>query len=81
MAKGLSAKGSSAKGSSGGNFGTGIFGFFGTTINCASTDTSLYCNVMKLFNLLIVFIIVYYIVYTAYSFVSPYMGKRVRANR
>ena len=59
-----------AKTSSGGVLGTGIFGFFGTTIKCDSTDTSMYCNIMKLFNLLIVFLVVFYILYVAYSFIS-----------
>jgi hypothetical protein len=52
MAKG--GKGLSG-GSSGGMFGSGIFGFFGTTIKCDATDTSIYCTIMKLFNILIVF--------------------------
>ena len=52
------AKGSpSIGGGGGGILGSGIFGFFGTTIKCDSTDNSTYCNVMKLFNLLIVFFV------------------------
>jgi len=42
------AKSSNSKGL----INSGIFGFFGTTINCDSTDTSIYCSIMKLFNLL-----------------------------
>jgi len=67
MAKG--GKGSS--GSSGGIGGSGIFGFFGTTIKCESTDTSIYCTIMKLFNLLIIFFVVGYIMYFAYSYFNP----------
>ena len=57
--------------SSGGMFGSGIFGFFGTTIKCDSTDTSIYCSIMKMFNLLIVFFVVGYILYFAYSYFNP----------
>jgi hypothetical protein len=67
MAKG--GKGSS--GSSGGIGGSGIFGFFGTTIKCDATDTSIYCTIMKLFNLLIIFFIVGYILYFAYLYFNP----------
>ena len=67
MAKGV--KGSS--GGSGGMLGSGIFGFFGTTIKCDATDTSIYCSIMKLFNLLIIFFVVSYILYFAYSYFNP----------
>ena len=68
MAKG--GKGSIGS-SSGGILGSGIFGFFGTTIKCEATDTSTYCTIMKLFNLLIIFFVVGYIMYFAYSYFSP----------
>jgi hypothetical protein len=69
------AKGSS--GSGGGILGSGIFGFFGTTIKCDSKDDSTFCNVMKLFNLLIVFFVVVYILYIVYGlFIAPAMKKR-----
>lgn len=57
--------------SSGGLFGSGIFGFFGTTIKCDSTDNSIFCSIMKIFNLLIVFSIVSCIIYFAYTYFSP----------
>ncbi len=69
-----------SKRSSGGFLGTGVFGFFGTTIKCESTDTSLYCNIMKLFNLLIVFMVICYILYLAYGFINPFISKRVRSS-
>lgn len=69
------AKGST--GSGGGILNSGIFGFFGTTIKCDSKDDSTFCNVMKLFNLLIVFFVVVYILYIVYSFfIAPAMKKR-----
>ena len=42
-----------SSGGGGGILGSGIFGFFGTTIQCDSKDDSTYCNIMKIFNLLI----------------------------
>lgn len=69
------ARGSSR--SNGGIMGSGIFGFFGTTIRCDSKDDSLYCNIMKLFNLLIVFLVFCYIVYFVYTYVlKPYVFKK-----
>jgi hypothetical protein len=59
-----------SSGGNGGIAGSGIFGMFGTIINCSSTDTSIYCSIMKLFNLLIVIMIVGYFLYIAYSFFS-----------
>ena len=61
----------------GGILGSGIFGFFGTTIQCDSKDDSTFCSIMKLFNLLIVFFVVVYILYIIYSFfIAPAMRKR-----
>ena len=56
----------------GGIGGTGIFGFFGTTIHCDSKDTSAYCNIMKAFNLILVALIIYYLV----SVFMPKLFKR-----
>ena len=59
-----------SKRSSGGNFGgiggSGILGLFGTVVNCDADDDSLYCQIMKGFNLLIVFLFVVYILYFLY---------------
>jgi hypothetical protein len=66
-----------SSGLGGGILGSGIFGFFGTTIRCDSKDDSMYCNIMKWFNLLIVFFVVLYILYILYNFfVAPSMRKR-----
>jgi hypothetical protein len=66
-------KGGRLGGGNGGIAGSGIFGLFGTTIRCDSKDDSMYCNIMKLFNMLIVFGFVAYILYIAYFF---FMKKR-----
>ena len=64
-------------GGGGGILGSGIFGIFGTTIKCDSKDDSTFCNIMKLFNLLIVFFVVAYILYIAYGlFIAPAIRKR-----
>jgi len=55
------ARSSSRPRGNGGIGGSGIFGFFGTTIHCDSKDTSMYCNIMKLFNLILIALIIYYL--------------------
>jgi hypothetical protein len=45
-----------AKSSGSGMFGSGIFGFFGTTVICNASDNSLYCQIMKGVNIIIVII-------------------------
>jgi hypothetical protein len=62
--------------SNGGIMGSGIFGFFGTTIKCDATDNSMYCTIMKFFNLLIVLFVVFYIFYFADSYFKLSKGKR-----
>jgi hypothetical protein len=73
------AKGGSrfSSGSNGGIMGSGIFGVFGTTIKCDSKDDSMYCNIMKLFNILIVFFVVCFIIYFVYTYIlKPYFLKK-----
>lgn len=57
-------------GQGGGMLGSGIFGMFGTVIRCDSTDTSWYCWIMKIFNLLIVFMVVAVMLTAAYNYLS-----------
>lgn len=64
--------------SNGGVLGSGIFGVFGTTIQCASTDTSMYCSIMKLFNLLIIFLVVGIIAYYGYLYFFSSYSKKSR---
>ena len=52
----------------GGIMGSGVFGFFGTTIQCPASDTSIYCNFMKIFNMFIVFFIILYILSLIYNY-------------
>lgn len=59
---------SSSNSSNGGILGSGIFGLFGTTIQCDSEDKSMYCNFMKFFNLLIALGMISLILYFVYLF-------------
>ena len=77
MAKGRSS--SNFGSNNGGIMGSGIFGFFGTTIHCDSKDDSMYCNIMQMFNLLIVFFVVCFIFYFVYTYLlKPYIFKNRR---
>ena len=52
----------------GGIGGTGIFGLFGTVVQCSSTDTSLYCSLAKLINVIFMIVILCFILYFIWSF-------------
>jgi len=60
--------GSSGRG--GGMLGSGIFGMFGTVVHCDNNDASWYCWIMKMFNLLIVFLVVISILTVVYNYLS-----------
>jgi hypothetical protein len=57
-------------GNNGGIMGSGIFGIFGTTIRCDSEDNSIYCNIMKIFNLFIMIVLILYFLYIASIFLK-----------
>lgn len=59
----------------GGMLGSGVFGSFGTTIRCDASDNSIFCNIMKIFQLLIVLFVVCFFIYLAYSLFNPNMKK------
>ena len=56
--------------SNGGMFGTGVFGLFGSIVTCKAEDDSVYCQIIKMFNLLIILFIVVGIVVFVYSLVK-----------
>ena len=56
--------------SNGGIMGSGVFGMFGTMIQCKAEDSSLYCSFMKIFNVMIVVLVILLILYAVYSFMS-----------
>lgn len=64
-------------GGNGGIMGSGIFGMFGTVIQCKDSDTSYFCNFMKAFNVFMVVLLLLFIFYTIYSmFIAPALKKR-----
>jgi uncharacterized membrane protein YedE/YeeE len=73
MARGSKGRSSADTGSNGGILGSGIFGLFGTTIQCKSTDDSMYCSFMKFVNILIAIVMICAILYLAYTFLYPYI--------
>lgn len=71
MAKG--GKGGSAAPAinNGGIMGSGIFGMFGTTIQCKSDDTSAFCTLSKIVNVItmvIFLILILYLIYMAFKY-------------
>lgn len=54
---------SGSGGGNGGIGGSGIFGMFGTVVQCSSTDTSMYCSLAKLINVIFMVAILGFIVY------------------
>jgi hypothetical protein len=63
-----------AVGGGGGILGSGIFGLFGSTVTCNSESTSLYCNFVKFFNVLIMLLAIGSMLFIAYLFLAPRMG-------
>jgi hypothetical protein len=64
-------------GGNGGIMGSGIFGMFGTIIQCKDSDTSFFCNFMKAFNIFIVVLFLLFIFYNIYiMFIAPAFKKR-----
>lgn len=47
--------------------GLGFFSFIGTTIRCNADDESIYCNFMKIINLLLMTLIFIYVLYVTYN--------------
>ena len=60
----------------GGIMGSGIFGMFGTTIRCESTDDSMYCNIMKFFNIFFMIFLVIFILWTIYTVAYPLLFRK-----
>jgi len=57
-----------AKTSGAGMFGSGIFGFLGTTIVCNASDTSLYCQLMKGVNVTLIILGILLVLYFVYLY-------------
>ena len=76
----IMARGSSrgSFGNNGGIGGSGVFGLFGSTVTCKSEDNSYYCWFVKFFNVLIMSIVIFYILYLIYYFVFPMLFSKKR---
>ena len=62
----------------GGIGGSGIFGMIGTVVKCDSTDNSMYCNLVKLVNSLILILFLGFVLYLVFMFFFPGFGRKVR---
>jgi hypothetical protein len=62
----------------GGIGGSGIFGMFGTVIHCDDKDTSMYCNLAKIVNMLIMILFLGFVLYLVYLFFTSGSGSKVR---
>lgn len=62
----------------GGILGSGIFGMFGSTVNCKDSDNSYYCNFVKFFNFIIMGLVLFFIVYFVYKFAMPMLFSKKR---
>uniref|UniRef100_A0A6C0DBM9 Uncharacterized protein n=1 Tax=viral metagenome TaxID=1070528 RepID=A0A6C0DBM9_9ZZZZ len=62
--------------SNGGILGTGIFGMFGSTVNCKDSDNSYYCNFVKFFNFVIMALVLFVIIYFIYTFLKPMLFSK-----
>jgi hypothetical protein len=64
------------KSSSGGIGGSGIFGMFGTVIQCKSDDTTWFCMLSKFVNTLILLMIVFYFISIAFDFFKSFTSNK-----
>ena len=64
------ASGGGGGGPIGGIMGSGIFGMFGSTVQCKSDDNSYFCILSKIVNGLIMVLVLFAILYFVYYLVS-----------
>lgn len=60
----------------GGILGSGVFGFFGSTVHCKDSDNSYYCNFVKFFNFVIMALVLFVIIYFIYTFFKPMLFSK-----
>ena len=58
----------------GGIMGSGIFGMFGTTVQCKSDDKSLFCTLSKIVNVIIMIMFLIFILYLVYMIFKYFFG-------
>lgn len=68
---GTSSGNTGGMGNNGGIMGSGIFGMFGTTVQCKADDKSMFCTLSKFVNFIIMIIFllgVLYLLYFAFNY-------------
>ena len=61
----------------GGIGGTGVHAVFGSVVQCKDDDNSFYCNFTKIFNIIIMFVVIITILYIIYNLFKEYFfGKK-----
>jgi|UniRef100_A0A6C0DXD0 hypothetical protein len=61
--------------SGGGIMGSGVFGLFGSIVNCKAEDDGMYCSIVKMFNLMMMFLIVCFVLYFVYSILTTWLSR------
>jgi hypothetical protein len=79
MAKGGKVGPAVAANNNGGVMGSGIFGMFGSTVVCKSDDTSAFCTLSKIVNVITMVIFLILILYLIYMGFKYFFGNRSQA--
>jgi len=66
--------GAAAAGGAGGIMNSGIFGMFGTVVQCKADDTSMFCTLSKIVNGLIMILFLFLILYFIYMGIKFLLG-------
>jgi hypothetical protein len=74
----LSISNGSNTSGNGGILGSGVFGFFGSTVHCKDSDNSYYCNFVKFFNFVIMALVLFVIFFYFYIIVKPMLFSKKR---
>lgn len=61
---------------SGGILNSGIFGMFGTVVQCKSDDTSMFCTLSKIVNGLMMILFLFLILYILYMIFKYFLSSR-----
>ena len=62
--------------SAGGIMNTGIFGMFGTVVQCKSDDTSMFCTLSKIVNGLMMILFLFFMLYIIYMLFNYFLSSR-----
>ena len=82
MGKGICVNSNSSATNNGGIMGSGIFGMFGSTVQCKADDNSMFCTLSKFVNIIIMIFFlatVMYLLYIAFNYFTK--GKIMRGRK